>query len=182
MSIPKGTLPKNFSLFQSRAREVNTGGHHSAAHKSKISAALKGRKLSFETRRRMSEARKGKPLLHAQGRKNYGYIDGRTLAPGYKQAYTQFNNRRQKLKRKGVPGHFTHEQFEALKAVVKYMCLCCKQHEPYIKLTADHIIPISKGGTNDISNIQPLCHSCNSRKSTKAYAIIGDFTPFHELI
>lgn len=45
-----------------------------------------------------------------------------------------------------------------------YACKFC----PEIKnLTLDHIIPLSKGGTDKLKNLQILCRSCNSRKCDK---------------
>jgi 5-methylcytosine-specific restriction endonuclease McrA len=65
-----------------------------------------------------------------------------------------------------IPGpHFTGQEWEALKARYDYRCLMCTRQEPKIKLEADHVIPIARGGTNDIGNIQPLCKSCNSSKN-----------------
>lgn len=44
----------------------------------------------------------------------------------------------------------------------EYKCLKCHNAD---RLAIDHIIPISKGGKNTLSNLQTLCTSCNSKKS-----------------
>jgi len=64
----------------------------------------------------------------------------------------------------GAAGSFSLDAFASLCAYYDNRCLCCGLAK---KLTADHVVPLSKGGTNYIENIQPLCSSCNSRKHTQ---------------
>ncbi len=61
-------------------------------------------------------------------------------------------------------GSFTAAQWLALCAKYHYRCVCCGKRR---KLTTDHVIPVSKGGSSNIKNIQPLCLPCNSHKGTK---------------
>jgi len=46
----------------------------------------------------------------------------------------------------------------------KYRCELCGAHEKQIALHVDHIIPRSKGGSDDLSNYQALCMTCNTNK------------------
>ncbi len=70
-------------------------------------------------------------------------------------------------RRKTSLGEFTFKEWEHIKKLYKYTCLSCKKTKPHIKLTQDHVIPISKGGSNSAENIQPLCRVCNCKKGTK---------------
>ena len=66
-----------------------------------------------------------------------------------------------RYREQGTLGSHTLEQWSDLKNKYRQRCAKCKKKEI---LTRDHIIPITKGGSNDISNIQPLCRPCNSKK------------------
>jgi len=90
---------------------------------------------------------------------------------------TNFMNRERSYLKRGAVGSHTFEEWEKLKELYGYACLSCKQNEPEVKLTEDHIVPITKGGSDYIENIQPLCINCNCKKSTKTidFRKGGDF-------
>jgi 5-methylcytosine-specific restriction endonuclease McrA len=44
-------------------------------------------------------------------------------------------------------------------------CAICGVPDP--NLQVDHVVPVSKGGTNELSNLQLLCPACNMTKSDK---------------
>ncbi len=45
----------------------------------------------------------------------------------------------------------------------------CKRCGSPENLETDHIIELSKGGSNDFSNLQTLCHDCHEKKSKRKF-------------
>lgn len=122
-------------------------------------------KKRYSDPREIEKVRERQVKKVKEGRHHF-YIDGRSYVEGYR---SWINNKRNRLKgaiRKELGGH-TFGEWQTLKAQYNFTCPCCGKKEPEIKLTEDHIIPLSKGGSDLIENIQPLCGSCNSKKLTK---------------
>ena len=74
-------------------------------------------------------------------------------------------NARRNSRMKNAPGSFTSDELKAKFKEYGNKCAHCNTVEK--KLTIDHIVPLTKNGTNYIINIQPLCMDCNRKKSNK---------------
>ena len=49
----------------------------------------------------------------------------------------------------------------------KFTCQYCGKSAPDVILEIDHIIPVAKGGTNEIMNLVTACRDCNRGKRDK---------------
>jgi hypothetical protein len=48
-----------------------------------------------------------------------------------------------------------------------FTCQYCGKTPPDVMLNVDHIVPVSKGGTDDPENLRTSCFECNSGKGAK---------------
>jgi len=166
MSVRKGTHTSPNTEFKKGHPRLSSLSAFPSGHipwnkgKKGLSPNNKGKhwRLSAETRKKISEAKKGP--------KHPNWKNGVSKKEGYKA----FLQRNRDIRKKGNGGSHTFGEWENLKAQYNWTCPCCHKSEPEIKLTQDHIIPIVKGGSDNIENIQPLCKSCNSRKKDRIIA------------
>lgn len=136
----------------------------SPEHRKKISDALllhhplRGTHCSEETKQKIREKNLG--VLSGK------YIHGRCKDPKF---YNWLKNKRNRVKKRlnEAGSSHTFEDWEFIKESFGFCCAGCGSSETDVLLTEDHIIPLSKGGTDNKDNIQPLCQSCNSKKGTK---------------
>ncbi len=76
---------------------------------------------------------------------------------------TNFLTRNYYYRKDGVTGSHTFEEEQELMKKFDNTCAYCSKKADGI----DHVIPIRRGGTNDIKNILPCCYSCNSLKKNR---------------
>jgi 5-methylcytosine-specific restriction endonuclease McrA len=163
-------MKQKISLSKKGQPSPNKGKVLSKEWKEKLSKAKKGKPShwkgkipSSETRELMRQAKLGKKQAKEVREKNKNSQLTRfaKIIPNY-VPYTWQDKRRKTLRQ--AEGFHSNGEWETLKAQYNWTCPACHKPEPEILLTRDHIIPVSKGGSDNIENIQPLCRSCNSKK------------------
>jgi len=76
------------------------------------------------------------------------------------------NLHRQAIRKNAVGSHTT-EEFLMLCEKYQWVCVYCGCDLDEKSVTEDHMIPLSKGGSDNISNIAPSCSFCNGSKNNK---------------
>jgi hypothetical protein len=67
-----------------------------------------------------------------------------------------------------APGTATVDQVLARFAYFGNRCVYCRTTE---RLTVDHVVPLSRGGSHWPANLRPACISCNSRKGARRVVV-----------
>jgi 5-methylcytosine-specific restriction endonuclease McrA len=133
-----------------------------------------------EYSRRHSQTEKGKEANRKRANRNYhtnpakrAYQDGyekqrREKDPSFLERWRFYKRQKNHQRRAQVAAAgemYTQAEWDRLCAYYDHRCLCCGNRRP---LTVDHVVPVTKGGSNLIQNLQPLCRSCNSKKNDRA--------------
>jgi len=118
-----------------------------------------------ETRKAYRQSEAGKLARQKYSQSDKGKASKKKYAHSEKGRQNERNKEHRRRSILDKLESFTLEEWNTLLEKYNHICLSCRRIG--MKLTADHVIPISKGGTNTIDNIQPLCRSCNSKKKDK---------------
>lgn len=104
--------------------------------------------------------------LHKEISSIVGKIVNTTHGQSYTKAYrSAFDAKRRMWKNNG--NGYSEKQVSALFGYQNERCAWCQKRINYNKSHIDHIVPLSKNGNHDITNIQILCPKCNLSKSYK---------------
>lgn len=96
-----------------------------------------------------------------------------TAAKEWAEAHPEYNGVRKSKRRArelGASGSHTRADRQAVFESYGHRCIVCAAdllQLPSKDRTLDHVVPFAKGGSNCVSNLQPMCRSCNSRKGDR---------------
>jgi hypothetical protein len=134
------------------------------AYRRAWSRSVRGRTIKLASGRAWNKSAKGYAFMHSAHRLAYvkTYEKTRTGTPKRRAIKNASCHKHNALARNG--GSWSAHQFSMMCKKYDQRCPCCgKKCTPQ----SDHILALVNGGRNVISNIQPLCGSCNSSKGMK---------------
>lgn len=86
----------------------------------------------------------------------------RAANPDKAKASRKAAKHRRRARLAGSGGSHTEAEWISVLSRWDHRCARCGKGG---EMTRDHVIPLSHGGSNDWTNLQPMCHLCNSLKS-----------------
>ena len=149
--------------------ELNSNSQKYCSNECSI-VAYKATRKSAQAKYFQSEAYKAYQTKYRQSKSYKDY------QKAYQTKYAQTEagkiaNMTKKHKRRALKKQVLHEDYrdwlKELKLHKTFTCHWCWEKFPINKLTLDHVIPLSKGGSDTKDNLVPACAHCNCSKRAK---------------
>jgi len=120
--------------------------------------------IQSRRRHQKSEKYKERTTRYKESGQRTGTLRKYTQSPKGRE-----NLNRGKYKRRGLlsktENTLTARQWQEILEEYGRACVYCGATD--VKLTKDHVVPLSKGGKNVKENVVPACRSCNAKKHNK---------------
>jgi 5-methylcytosine-specific restriction endonuclease McrA len=145
---------KNPEILRAKSRAYALENKETLKEKNKIYREKNKARLSQRTKLYTDEQKAAASKRACQWAKKYP-----------EKVQIRGNNRR--ARKKLAAGKPSKDIYDKLMILQKGTCVCCRVSLKDVKVHIDHIVPLSKGGTNDDLNMQLLCQTCNNRKHAK---------------
>lgn len=120
-------------------------------------------KKSRETDKERSRANRARAYKKNKEKENQS---ARLYYQRFPEKYREASSLR---KRKKLANGIFRVSASELKKLYSFPCALCGSTD---SIEIDHIVPIAKGGSHSIGNLQPLCRPCNRSKSDKLLIVV----------
>ena len=149
-----------------RRREITRAGCRRKREKDRVAVRASGAASKRKLRADPEWRRRELVRMRSWRRRNKAKIKEYNKKAYEKNKEQYFaNNHAYRARKRGAVGRYKKEDVRRLWSLQRGKCAFCLVSFVGERFTVDHYKPLSKGGSNEASNLRLLCRSCNSSKS-----------------
>lgn len=153
----KAHRKSNYRANPEKFRELSRSWNQKNPEKNQARALQWYKDFPDKVKERVKKWKKENPEKVKVGRQKYDQL--------HPDSVLEKMHRRRAKRINVVGGHFTEKEWSDLLDAYGHRCLCCGRND--VALERDHVIPLGPPHSDEITNIQPLCRSCNASKGAK---------------